>query len=62
MQIIYFQFKEFYVPSMTLQSIGFKFFAKIMKEVVFFVAQVVLVLTLQANLSRNKNRVNSVTL
>ena len=61
MQIIYFQFKEFYVPSMTLQSIGFKCFAKIMK-VVFFVAQVVLVLTLQANLSRNKNRVNSVTL
>ena len=31
MQIIYFLFKEFYVPLMTLQSIGFKFFAKIMK-------------------------------
>ena len=30
-QIIYFQFKEFYVPFMTLQSIGFNFFAKIMK-------------------------------
>ena len=29
-QIIYFQFKEFYVPFMTLQSTGFKFFAKIM--------------------------------
>ena len=48
MQIIYFQFKEFYVPSMTLQSIGFKFFAKI-KEVVFFVVQVAL--TLQATLN-----------
>ena len=30
-QIIYFQFKEFYVPFMTLQSNGFNFFAKIMK-------------------------------
>ena len=35
---------------MTLQSIGFKFFAKI-KEVVFFVVQVVLALTLQATLN-----------
>ena len=31
MQIVNFQFKDFYVPFMTLQSIGFKFFAKIMK-------------------------------
>ena len=30
-QTIYFQFKEFYVPFMTPQSIGFKIFAKIMK-------------------------------
>ena len=30
-EIICFQFKEFYEPFMTLQSIGFKFFAKIMK-------------------------------
>ena len=30
-QIIYFQFKDFHVPFMTLQSIGFKLFAKIMK-------------------------------
>ena len=29
--IIYFQFREFYVPFMTLQSIGFKFFAKVIK-------------------------------
>ena len=31
MQIIYFEFKDFYVSFMTLQSIGFKFFAKMMK-------------------------------
>ena len=31
MQIIYFQFKEFHVYFMILQSIGFKFFGKIMK-------------------------------
>ena len=30
-QIIYFQFKDFHVPFMTLQSIGFKLFAKIMR-------------------------------
>ena len=35
---------------MTVQSIGFKFFAKIIKEVVSFVVQVVLILTLQATL------------
>ena len=29
-QIIYFQFKEFSIPFIALQSIGFKFFAKIM--------------------------------
>ena len=44
-----FQFKEFYVPYMTLHSIGFKFFTKIM-SVVLFVVKVVLVLTLQATL------------
>ena len=30
-EIIYFQFKDFYVPFINLESIGFKFFAKIMK-------------------------------
>ena len=30
-QIIYFQFKDFHVPFMTLLSIAFKFFAKIMR-------------------------------
>ena len=30
MQIIYFQFKECYISFMTLQNIGFRFFAKIM--------------------------------
>ena len=45
----YFQFKDFHVPFMTLQSIGFKFFAKIM-GVVFFAVQVILVLPLQATL------------
>ena len=38
---------------MTLQSIGFKLFAKKWEEVVLFVVQVVLVLTLQATLSEN---------
>ena len=51
MQIIYFQVKDFYVPFVTLQSIGFIFFAKIMKGSCVFVVQVVLVLTLQATLS-----------
>ena len=54
MQIIYFQLKDFYVPFMTLQSIAFKFFAIIMKVVVFFVVQVVLVLTLQVALRPNQ--------
>ena len=35
---------------MTLQSVGFKFFAKVIEEVSFFVVQVVLVLTLPATL------------
>ena len=35
---------------MTLQSIGFEFFAKVWQEVALFVVQVVLVLTLQATL------------
>ena len=30
-QIIYFKFKDFYVPFIALQSIGFRFFAKIMR-------------------------------
>ena len=49
--IIYFQSKDTYLPFMILQSIGFNFFAKNRKEVVFFVVHVVLVLTLQATLS-----------
>ena len=31
MQIVYFQFKDFHVPFMTLQGIGFKFFANIIR-------------------------------
>ena len=38
---------------MTLQIIGFKFFAKIMEKRLFFVAQNVLALTLQATLKKN---------
>ena len=30
-QIIYFQFNDLYVPFVTMQSIGFKFFPKTMK-------------------------------
>ena len=50
MQIIYFLFKDFYIPFMTLWSIGPNIFTKIMKESLFFIVQVVLVLTLQATL------------
>ena len=32
MLIIYFQFKDFHEPFMTLQGIGFKIFAKILKR------------------------------
>ena len=35
-QIISFKFKDFHVHFMTLQSIGFKFFAKIMRESCLF--------------------------
>ena len=49
-QIIYFQVKDFHIPFITRQRISFKFFAKIMRGVVFFVFQVVLVLILQATL------------
>ena len=38
---------------MTLQIIGFNFFAKIMEKRLFFVAQNVLALTLQATLKKN---------
>ena len=56
MQIIYFQFKEFYVPFMTLQSIGFNFCAKIMEGSCVFVVQVGLVLTLEATLMDRQER------
>ena len=61
-QIIYFKFKDFHVPFMSMQSIGFKFFAKIMREsCVFWLVglkliqleqQAVLVLTLQTTLKQ----------
>ena len=49
-QIIYFQSKDFHLPFMTLQSIGFKFFAKIIRESCVFIVQVALALTLGATL------------
>ena len=45
-EIIYLEFKDFHVPFLNLQGIGFNFFAKIMRGSCFFV-QVVLVLILQ---------------
>ena len=42
---------------MTLQSISFKFFAKIMRGSCVFVVQVVLVLTLQATLKKFDQKV-----
>ena len=45
-----FQIQRFLWPFMTLQSIGFKFFAKTIRGSCVFVVQVVLVLTLQAAL------------
>ena len=35
-QIIYFQLKDFNVPFMIMQSIGFNFFSKIMREICSF--------------------------
>ena len=45
---------------MTLQSIGFKFFTKIMKGIYFFAVQVVLALTLQATLENPSGSNNKV--
>ena len=50
MQIIYFQSQVFYLPFMFLKSAGFKFCCKKWKEIMFFVFQVILALTLQATL------------
>ena len=49
--IIYFQFKDFHVPFMTLQILVLNFLLKQREEVVFLVFQVLLVLTPQATLS-----------
>ena len=45
---------------MTLQSIGFKFFTKIIKGIYFFAIQVVLALTLQATLENPSGSNNKV--
>ena len=50
-EIIYFQFKEFYVLFITLQSIGLKFFAKIMKGSCVFCCSSCIIFNLQVTFS-----------
>ena len=53
----YFQFRNFYIPFMNLQSIGFKFFAKIMKENCVFYCPSCISFNPKTHLKKVKNTV-----